>query len=237
MRLGRDVLGKALIGGDVEEEPPAFRDQTTPLRRRRRMRYGALPLVGEKRFGDLFTQLAIRVAALGPFRRSLRVIRALELVVLGRGAVQLLYRRRRVVHRRCVHADDAALFVGLEPRSKLQACDALPIDRHEVQSVGRNLDGDLLDRPSIAAGKKRRLSSILREEVNRRHRERARHLGAWRRYHRHRTWMSLGQARHGLHGSFLSRTPIIPTGDVFSRSPVRLVKRRSQAEGLSPTAW
>jgi hypothetical protein len=30
----------------------------------------------------------------------------------------------------------------------------LPIDRHEVQSIGRNLNGDLLDRPSIAAGKK-----------------------------------------------------------------------------------
>ena len=44
---------------------------------------------------------------------------------------------------------------------------AVGIHRHEVQAVGRHLNGDLLKRAAIPSAQQRRLAPFLREEVRR----------------------------------------------------------------------
>jgi hypothetical protein len=74
-------------------------------------------------------------------------------VIFGGGTIQLVDRRGHVVYRRGVDAHDTRR-VHLEARSELESGNALFVNGHKVQAVGRDLQGDLLERPAIAPGEK-----------------------------------------------------------------------------------
>ncbi|MNC88337.1 hypothetical protein D3C83_41390 [compost metagenome] len=71
-------------------------------------------------------------------------------MILGGGTIQLVDRRGHVVYRRGVDAHDTRR-VHLEARSELESGNALFINGHKVQAVGRDLQRDLLERTTVAA--------------------------------------------------------------------------------------
>jgi hypothetical protein len=83
--------------------------------------------------------------------RALRLIRAFQLVILRRCQEQFLDRRRSIVDRRIVDADDLIVVCHLIVRAQLEPGDAASINAHEVQAMGRHLDRDLLPRTAITA--------------------------------------------------------------------------------------
>ena len=64
---------------------------------------------------------------------------------------------RRIVRGRRVNPHDALFIVHLVSRTQLQPCDAVGVDTHEVQAIGRYLDGEFLHGASIAACEQRAL--------------------------------------------------------------------------------
>ena len=86
------------------------------------------------------------------FRRlALGLVCAFQLVVPCRLAEQLLDIRRRIVCGRGVDPDDAVLTVQLVPRTQFETGDALHIDAHQMQSIGRHLQRELLHRLAVTA--------------------------------------------------------------------------------------
>ncbi|PYR34456.1 MAG: hypothetical protein DMF93_23490 [Acidobacteria bacterium] len=98
---------------------------------------------------------------------TLGAVRAFELVITRGLSEQLLDVGRRVIRRGCVDPNDAAIAVELVTGPQFQTRDAVGVNAHQMQPIGRHLQRELLHRFAVTAVKQRRLTSLLRQEVRR----------------------------------------------------------------------
>lgn len=124
------------------------------------MQQRTLCAIGQERLGHLETPLERRRPALIAWRcRALRLVCSLKFVILRGRQEQLLDGRRPIVDRRVVDPDDAVVAVELKDWTQLEPRDTSRVDAHQVQPMARDLDGDLLPGPAIAATEERRLAA------------------------------------------------------------------------------
>ena len=97
-----------------------------------------------------------------------RVKRVFQLMIASGFAKEILHRRWLVERREGVDSHDALLGIELKARSQFQVRPPVRADGHQMQAVGRNLDGEVLQGATSASSEQRCLPALLGEQVGRR---------------------------------------------------------------------
>src|SRR5262245_26997898 len=146
-----DLTGHTHVSLGVEVHGTPIGHDLAAAFRWRRIDDGPSIRIAKELEGHLIPPLVERLPLGCLYGRSLRVIRALELVIARGVLKELVNRWRVVVHRRELDLDDAMVRVRPELWTELQPRDAIVVDVYEVQPRKRNSNLHALLRMAIAA--------------------------------------------------------------------------------------
>src|SRR5205809_225279 len=116
MRFGWHLTGRALVSGDVETNTALWTHEIAAFLGRHRMRQRTLCGILQELLRESLTELAAGVASFSSVGSTLRMVRALELMIPSGFSEQLVDRRWRIIRGRRVHTHDALRRIECVPR-------------------------------------------------------------------------------------------------------------------------